>query len=69
MALASDGVLSKQELSPDGHCHMKFPAMHQRSLARDQPVLKDEPTGDVIDFLCAVRRVSCRTGSSPIPET
>jgi len=24
--------------------------MHQRSLAGDQPVLKDERTGDVIDF-------------------
>ena len=50
MALASDGVLSKQELTPGGYCHMQFPAMHQRSLAGDQPVLKDESTGDIIDF-------------------
>jgi|ERR671918_589062 hypothetical protein len=50
MALASDGVLSKQELNPGGYCHLQFPAIHQRSLAGDQAVLKDEGTGDVIDF-------------------
>jgi hypothetical protein len=49
MVLASDGVLSKQELNPGGYCHMQFPAIHQRSLAGTQPVLK-EGTGDVIDF-------------------
>ena len=49
MALASDGVLSRQELTSGSYCHMQFPAMHQRSLAGDQPVLKDEGT-DIIDF-------------------
>ena len=50
VALASDGVLSRQELAPGTYCHMQFPAMHRRSLAGDQPVLKDEGTGDIIDF-------------------
>jgi hypothetical protein len=50
VALASDGVLPKQELTPGSYCHMQFPAMHRRSLAGDQPMLKDEATGDIIDF-------------------
>jgi hypothetical protein len=49
-ALAFDGVLSKQEFTPDSYCHMKFPAIRQRTLAGDNPVLKNSTTGDVIDF-------------------
>jgi hypothetical protein len=49
-ALASDGIVSKQELTPDSYCHMEFPAVRQRTLAGDNPVLKDSTTGDVIDF-------------------
>ncbi len=46
-----DGILSKQELTPDSYCHMKFPAMHRRSLAvGNEPELKSENKDDVIDF-------------------
>ncbi len=49
-ALASDGVLSKDEFTPGSYCHMKFPAIRQRTLATDNPELKNSDTGDVIDF-------------------
>ena len=49
-ALAYDGILSKQELTPDSYCHLQFPAMSQRSLAQKHPTLKNKNTGDVIDF-------------------
>jgi hypothetical protein len=49
-ALAADGVLSKQELTPDSYCHTQFPAIRQESLAGNNPVLKDSTTGDKIDF-------------------
>ena len=48
-AIAADGVLVKEE-GGENYCHMKFPAMRQRTLASDQPLLKRSDTGDVIDF-------------------
>ena len=48
-AIAADGVLVKEE-GGENYCHMKFPAMRQRTLASDQPQLKRSDTGDVIDF-------------------
>ena len=49
-ALASDGVLSKDEFTPGSYCHMKFPAIRQRTLDTDNPEPKSSGTGDVIDF-------------------
>ena len=50
-ALAADeGVGLKQEETAGSYCHMKFPAMRQRTLASDDPQLKRSDTGDVIDF-------------------
>jgi hypothetical protein len=49
-AIAEDGILSKDELTPNSYCHEKFPAMHRGTLGDDQPTLKDSGTGDVIDF-------------------
>ena len=49
-ALAADGIISKTEDVPGSYCHEKFPAMEGRSLASDEPVLKDSTSGDVIDF-------------------
>ncbi|HEV8724771.1 MAG TPA: hypothetical protein VGW77_29490 [Candidatus Binatia bacterium] len=46
---AADGVLVKEE-GGENYCHMKFPAMRQRTLASDSPQLKRSDTGDVIDF-------------------
>jgi hypothetical protein len=48
-AIAADGVLLKEE-GGENYCHMKFPAMRQRTLASDDPQLKRSDTGDVIDF-------------------
>jgi hypothetical protein len=39
-ALASDGVLSKDEFTPESYCHMKFPAIRQRTMSTDHPELK-----------------------------
>ena len=47
-AMAEDGILSKNELTVDGYCHEKFPAIRQNTLGNDQPELSN--MGDVIDF-------------------
>ena len=49
-AIAEDGVLSKQEFMPSNYCHMKFPAIRPSTLGTEQPTLKSQDTGDVIDF-------------------
>ena len=49
-AMAADGIVSKDELTPGSYCHEKFPAMRQSTLGDDQPTLKNSSTGDVIDF-------------------
>ena len=49
-AMAADGFVSKDELTPGSYCHEKFPAMRQSSLGDNQPALKSSSTGDVIDF-------------------
>ena len=47
---AADGILLKEQLTESNYCHMKFPAMTERSLAAKDHVLKSSSTGDVIDF-------------------
>ena len=49
-ALAADGVLSKDEVTPGSYCHMKFPAIRETTLFSDHPQLKSSTSGDVIDF-------------------
>jgi hypothetical protein len=49
-ALGADGVLLKQEFTPGSYCHMKFPAIRPKTLATDQPELKQSDTGDIIDY-------------------
>ena len=49
-AFAADGVISKDVLTPDSYCHEKFPAIEGKSLASDDPVLKDAQSGDVLDY-------------------
>jgi hypothetical protein len=49
-AIAEDGTISKDELTPGSYCHEKFPAMRQSTLDDNQPALKDSSTGDVVDF-------------------
>jgi hypothetical protein len=49
-AVAADGVLLQQEDTLGSYCHMKFPAIRQRTLGDKQPELKASTTGDIIDF-------------------
>jgi hypothetical protein len=49
-AMAGDGVLLKDELTPASYCHETFPAMRPSTLGTDAPTLKSATTGDVIDF-------------------
>ena len=49
-----------KEEAGDGYCHMKFPAVRQKTLSSDNPQLKSDATGDVIDFYgdCNVSPIS-----------
>jgi hypothetical protein len=47
---AAENIPSKTELIPGAYCHMEFPAIQGRTLATNDPVLKNQNTGDVIDF-------------------
>jgi hypothetical protein len=49
-AIAEDGILSKDSLTSDPYCHLKFPAIQPGTLDDSQPVLQDPNTGEVIDF-------------------
>jgi hypothetical protein len=49
-ALAADGVILKQELTPGSYCHLKFPAIREETLAGNHPVLTDPSEGDIVDF-------------------
>ena len=49
-ALAADGIISKTEDVPGSYCHEKFPAITDKSLATDDPVLKSQTSGDVVDY-------------------
>jgi hypothetical protein len=49
-AMAADGVIYKQELTPGSYCHLKFPAIREETLAGDHPVLLDPNDGDIIDY-------------------
>jgi hypothetical protein len=45
------GVLSATVLNPSGnYCHMKFRAIREETLGGNDPILKDEDSGDIIDF-------------------
>jgi len=49
-AMAADGLIYKQELTPGSYCHLKFPAIREETLASDHPVLTDPSDGDIIDY-------------------
>ena len=46
----AEGVISKDALAEGSYCHMKFPAIEERTLSWKRPVLKDPSEGDIIDF-------------------
>jgi hypothetical protein len=45
-----DGVISRAELVPGNYCNIKFPAIDEKTLNSDHPVLKSASSGDIIDF-------------------
>jgi hypothetical protein len=49
-AIAANEDTEKVPLSTDNYCHEKFPAIRGSTLGTDDPTLKDNDTGDVIDF-------------------
>jgi hypothetical protein len=49
-AIAEDGVISKQEVTPGSYCHVKFLAVEPSTLDSDHPTVKSADSGDVIDF-------------------
>jgi hypothetical protein len=49
-AIAADDDTEKVPLSADNYYHEKFPAIQGRTLGTDNPTLKSETSGDVIDF-------------------
>jgi len=44
------GVIAKDAFDAGDYCHMKFPAIRERTLSSDHPMLKDASEGDIIDF-------------------
>jgi hypothetical protein len=49
-AMAADGVISKEQLTPGSYCHQKFAAIDERTLGDARPVLTDPSDGDIIDY-------------------
>ncbi len=52
IAAAADavGVILKDASTEGSYCHMKFPAIEERTLGSKRPVLTDASSGDIIDF-------------------
>ncbi len=52
IASAADAVaVILKDVSTEGsYCHMKFPAIEERTLGSKRPVLADASSGDIIDF-------------------
>ena len=49
-AAGAEGVISKDAFAEGSYCHIKFPAIEERTLSWKRPVLKDSSEGDIIDF-------------------
>jgi hypothetical protein len=49
-AAGTENVISKDVLTEGSYCHIKFPAIEERTLSWKRPVLKDSSEGDIIDF-------------------
>lgn len=50
-AAGTENVISKDVLAEGSYCHIKFPAIEERTLSWKRPVLKDPSESDIIDFL------------------
>lgn len=49
-AWAKHGMISSTKLGESNYCHMHFPAIDERTLNWDNPVLKDAGTSDIIHY-------------------
>ena len=49
-AAGTAGVISSDAFTQGSYCHMKFPAIQERTLGTAQPRLKEVDSGDIIDF-------------------
>ena len=49
-AWPKDGVINVVKAGESNYCQMHFPAIDERSLFSDRPVLKDANSGDIIHF-------------------
>jgi hypothetical protein len=44
------GIVAEIPGQPEDYCHMKFPAIDERTLGTAHPRLEDQSKGDMIDF-------------------
>jgi hypothetical protein len=44
------GIVAEIPGQPEDYCHMKFPAIDEKTLGTAHPRLKDKSEGDMIDF-------------------
>lgn len=49
-AAGADEMILKDALADGSYCHMKFPAIDERTLGSKHPILTDASSGDIIDF-------------------
>ena len=49
-AEGTDGMILKDALADGSYCHMKFPAIDEKTLGSKRPFLTDPSSGDIIDF-------------------
>jgi hypothetical protein len=50
LALADDGVIEKEPVTPGSYCHAKFRAIDPSTLDSDNPTVQGSTSGDVVDF-------------------
>ena len=46
----AEDVISKEVSAAGSYCHMKFPAIDEKTLSSKYPILTDASSGDIIDF-------------------
>ena len=49
-AAGVSGVIAKDALAAGDYCHMKLPAIEERTLGSKHPILTDASAGDIINF-------------------
>ena len=67
-AAGTENVMSKDILTGRSYCHIKFPAIEERTLSWKRPVLKDSSEGDIIDFYGPCDHDPLGKGRNSVPE-